>query len=535
LARQGLRTARQLDVVQSEAPSDQAEAFRADYRLVHQLPEQTDAQIADKALQYGSLVSKYRADRARLWRELARLESLRQNSLVAATYRLRAMRLAGEDRFHDISLVKTALEQSGYGREAEVADAMFGGHPDRDERCARLLEEAYQRHRRVQELPYELVDDRRPDGGQRLASVIVSLYDAADKLPMFLRALSLQTILAAGKAEVILVDSGSPGNEYAVFKQMAEELKIPLLYARSAQRETIQSAWNRGIGLSRGKYLSFLGVDEAILPTTLETLARELEADPALDWVQADSIVTNVDAQGQWLSDVMVYDRSGYLQQLVYLETCYLSWVGALYRRDIHERFGYYDASFGAAGDTEFKGRVLPFIKTKHLPQTLGIFWNYPSGQTTCSPRAEIEDLRAWYLHRTLAGVRYAFGGRTRADAEELLYATLRYRKSYCRHWSTDVEYAVNLAQFLKEQRPDAATEAMHAGLADLLGAYRSLDFLAKASPDSLAWSLSRARHVARRVEGEHFRLSGERIRPAYEVFNDNRHEQHANLWWKAA
>ena len=58
----------------------------------------------------------------------------------------------------------------------------------------------------------------------------------------------------------------------------------------------------------------------------------------------------------------MPYDRRKYQQDLVYLETCYLSWVGALYRRSIHDRFGYYDGSFRGAGDTEFKSRILPFI-----------------------------------------------------------------------------------------------------------------------------------------------------------------------------
>lgn len=520
--------------IPTEHAAPQAETSLASYQAIHRLPEQTDAQLASKALEYGELITRIHADRVRLWREIARLESLRQNPLVAATYRLRAIRLAGVDLFHDVPWIAATLEEHGFAREANVADAMFGGHCDGDERCTHLLEQALQAQRRTQDYQYEMIDDRR-GGQQRLASVIVSLYNAADKLPMFLRALNQQTIFASGRAEVILIDSGSPGNECAVFTQLAGELRIPVVYARSAQRETIQSAWNRGIALSRGKYLSFLGVDEAILPTTLETLAQELEADPTLDWVQANSIVTNVDAQGQWLNDVMSYDRTGYRQQLAYLDTCYLSWVGALYRRDIHERFGYYDASFGAAGDTEFKNRVLPFIKTKFLPQTLGVFWNYPSGQTTCSPRAEIEDLRAWYLHRTFAGVRYAFGRRTAAEAEELLYATLRYRKSYCKHSSTDVEYALNLARFLKEQQPGATADSMYNGLADLLGAYRALDFLPKANSHSLAWSTSRAWHVARRVENQHFHLSGERIRPAYQLFNDNRYEQHTQLWSKAA
>ncbi len=206
-----------------------------------------------------------------------------------------------------------------------------------------------------------------------------------------------------------------------------------------------------------------------------------------------------------------------------------------MYRKNIHDRCGYYDPSFGAAGDTEFKNRVLPFIKTKAIPQTLGVFWNYPSGQTTCSPRAEIEDLRAWYLHRTLAGVRYAFGRRDLFEAEDLLYATLRYRKSYCQHWSTDIEYAYNLARFLRERREDSPAEALFDGIANLLGTYRSLDYLPKVAHSSLAWSLSRAFYVAHKISRRHFEISGERVRPAYQVFNDNRHEQHTQLWGKAA
>jgi hypothetical protein len=231
----------------------------------------------------------------------------------------------------------------------------------------------------------------------------------------------------------------------------------------------------------------------------------------------------------------MAYDRQGYRQSLVYLETCYLSWVGALYRKSIHDRCGLYDPSFRAAGDTEFKNRVLPFIKTKALPQTLGVFWNYPSGQTTCSPRAEIEDLRAWYLHRTLAGVRYAFGQRDPGEAEDAFYAALRYRKSYCKHWSTDVEYAHNLALFMKEHAPGVLAPQLSDGLAALLGAYRSLDYLGQVTAKTIPWSLSRAFYVAHQVARQHYDLSGERVRPAYQVFNDNRHEQHTQLWGKAA
>jgi glycosyltransferase involved in cell wall biosynthesis len=519
---------------QSKALQLQAHNFAARYHAIGWLPEANAAQLEAKLHHTAQLVSDLRIDRIRLWREMARLEHLRGNDLVSATYRLRAMRLAGGDRFHDLPSVERTLTEQGFAQEASVARAMFSNSHERDAHCQELLDRALAAHRNPTLQEFELVDDRRQRSDFR-ASVIVSLYDAADKLPLFLETLGLQTLIRAGQVDLVLVDSGSPGDEYQAFRSWADRTQIPAVYARSARRESIQAAWNRGIELARGQYLSFLGVDEAILPQTLETLAGELDSDRSLDWVQANSLVTNVDRGGHWVNDIMVYDRTDYDQPMVYLETCYLSYVGALYRRRIHERFGYYDASFGAAGDTEFKNRVLPFIRSRVIPRTMGVFWNYPSGQTTCSPRAEVEDLRAWYLHRTPAGVRYALRNSDLHVAENLLFSALKYRKSYCRHWSTDIEYAHNLAEFLRAEHPDASATHLFDGVCKLLETYRLLDWLPQISHVSLRGSLEQANRVARQIAEQHRQLSAERIQPVYGVFNDNRHEQHNYVWRTAA
>jgi glycosyltransferase involved in cell wall biosynthesis len=328
--------------------------------------------------------------------------------------------------------------------------------------------------------------------------------------------------------EVILVDSGSPTDEYRVFQELVDSLDMPIIYVRSAKRETIQSAWNRGISLSRSLYLTFLGVDETILPTCLEILSAELDGDPNLDWIQANSLVTSVDEHGTIVSDVMVYDRTDYQQDLVYLETCYLSWVGSLYRRSIHERFGYYDPSFTAAGDTEFKGRILPFIKTKAIAQTLGLFWNYPEERTTQHPRAEIEDLRAWYLHRTVGGIKYAFKNREISEAEQLFYLALGYRKSYVQHSSTDIEYACNMAKFLQTRNLDSPILQSFQCANSLINEYRLLDCL------PLSHKAYNALNVivnVGNIEREHRQIPSSHVKSAYKVFNDNRYEQHSYFW----
>lgn len=477
----------------------------------------------------------YRCDRVRQWREIARLEQLRGNEIIAATYKLRTMRLLGEDLFGDCLFVERILTENGFPREAEVVNAMYGDPAQTAQLCRQILDSALLDNANSQTWEYEFIDDRRQKFTYR-ASIIVSLYNAADKLPLFLKSLQFQTLLQQQDAEIILIDSGSPTDEYKVFQQLASQLNIPLVYARSQQRETIQSAWNRGISLSRAPYLAFLGVDEMIVPDCLDVLVAELDSDSSLDWVIGHSLVTNVDRQGNWVNDVMSYDRRGYQQDLVYLETCYLSWVGALYRRSIHDRFGYYDASFRAAGDTEFKNRILPFIQTKVVDRTLGIFWNYPEERTTQSPLAEIEDIRAWYLHRTLSGIKYAFATRKPEDAEKLLYAALGYRKSYCHHVSTDIEYAYNLSLYLQETKSGTDAINYFGEIQTLFNAYRDLDWMPKLSRTSPGLALWKTWNLVNQVENQHrakWNLqSYSEFQPTYQIFNDNRHEQHAFLWF---
>ena len=358
--------------------------------------------------------------------------------------------------------------------------------------------------------------------------MIVSLYRAAAKLPAFLTALQDQTLFRTRQAEVVFVDSGSPDDEYGALTRTELRLPFPYLYVRTRQRETIQTAWNRGILLARAPYLSFLGADETLTPPALEILAGRLDADPTLDWVQANSVATEVDGRGAFVREIMTYDRSGYTPTHPYLDTTYLSWVGALYRRSIHDRFGYYDGSFGAAGDTEFKNRVLPHLKTCCIPQTLGVFRDYPEERATASPRAEIEDLRAWYLHRTAGGVRYAFDDRDPAEVERLLLLTLNHRKSYTRHVSTDVGYARILADYLRSRDPCSPVLGLADGVADLDDAYRTLDWAETRNLVGRARAVRRARETAARVQAVH-RATSWLPDAAYGTHNDNRREQH---WW---
>ncbi len=493
--------------------------------------EHSNDQLREKlnAIYGGASSPLYRCN---FWMDIARLERELGNDLMAVTYELRVLRLLGADRLGLLPRVIETLNNRGFIGEARVAEAMFRDPLTAEERVYSYLKETYQRNLNLVDKPWETIVDSR-NAILPKVSVIVSLYKAADKLNFFLTALSQQTLVKAGVVEIVLVDSGSPTDEGAVFRDYKARSAINAVYARSADRETIQAAWNRGIRLARAPYLVFLGADETLYPEALEALAGELDANPDVDWVMANSLVTEVEANGEYKNDVMPYRRDGAGKDHVYLETCYLSWVGGMYRKSLHDRFGYYDETFGAAGDTEIKNRILPYINVKFIPRMLGLFINYPDGQTTASPKAEIEDSRAWYAHRTPGGIRYAFEGRPLEEAEKQLCLALGYRKSFCGHMSCDIEYATYLARYIKSRSANSRiADAVLPGLESMLTEMQNLEF-AEANPSRYGSRrmLFRAWRSAAQHQSEHRSALQSVSWPCYNVLNDNRYEQHSWLW----
>jgi glycosyltransferase involved in cell wall biosynthesis len=89
-------------------------------------------------------------------------------------------------------------------------------------------------------------------GTQPLVSAIVSTYNAERFMRGCLADLAAQTI--ADRLEIIVVDTGSPQNEGAVVREFQQHYHN-IVYIRTAQRESLYAAWNRGIQAARGKYI----------------------------------------------------------------------------------------------------------------------------------------------------------------------------------------------------------------------------------------------------------------------------------------
>ena len=500
------------------------------YKTISTLTECGKTNIATKLKNLNDLVPALRFGKSHIYEKMAGLQIVLDKPIIAATYYIRSFRLGGNSKLNAINFATATLDTSNYSAEANATKLLYND----DQKQTGIKEYLENQRKKLFPIPkydedFLYIDDRRSKPSFKI-SIIASLYNAANKLEFFLNNLQRQTMVIKGAAEVILVDSGSPTNEREVFLKLIDSLKIEVIYVRTKSRETIQKAWNRGILLAQGEYLTFLGVDEGITPEALEILSAELDADPSTDWIQSNSLMTDVSKNGTWLNDVMIFERSNFHPFHIYLETCYISWVGALYRKSIHDRFGYYDDTFRAAGDTEFKNRMGPFVKMKTLPITLGIFFNYPEERATHSPTAELEDLRAWYLFRTPEGMEYALQGRDQTFVEQSLLFCLKYRKSYCSHWSTDIELACSVIMYIEKYFPTSKFKSLKDSIFSLRESFKGYDNEEFTSAENMLLK-RRAFNKSRKELQFQLKNLGFDKGSEFHYSNDNRYEQHQSFW----
>lgn len=208
-----------------------------------------------------------------------------------------------------------------------------------------------------------------------LVSVLVSTYNAERLIQGALESLEQQTI--ASRIEIIVIDSGSPQDEKRIVEQFQSRYDN-IRYLRT-ERESVYQAWNRGLQLARGRYLTNANTDDRHRSDALQVLVSELENDADIALVYADSAVT--------FEENMTFDAampSGYhlrpaYNQKIMLTGCHMG-PQPMWRRSIHDELGYFRDDLRSAGDYEFWCRIALRRQLKHVPQTLSLYYENPQG-----------------------------------------------------------------------------------------------------------------------------------------------------------
>ncbi len=214
-----------------------------------------------------------------------------------------------------------------------------------------------------------------------LVSAVVSMYNCERFIEGCLEDLENQTI--ADRLEIITVNSGSQENEKEIVQEFQRKYDN-IVYLETKERETIYKAWNRGIKVARGKYITNANSDDRRRRDAYEIMSSILE-ETDFDLVYPNYKITDnpnetfentTSSQIRKLPD---YDR---------VELLFIPLPGPfpMWRKSIHERFGFFDESYQVAGDFEFWLRISDGCRFFHINECLGLYYRNLSGGELGNP-----------------------------------------------------------------------------------------------------------------------------------------------------
>ena len=204
-----------------------------------------------------------------------------------------------------------------------------------------------------------------------VVSAIVSTYNAEFYLRDCLTDLLRQTI--ADQLEIVVVDSGSQQNERAIVAEFMTRHRN-IVYVRTEQRETVYAAWNRAIKMARGKYFTSANTDDRHRPDAFEVLARTLDQHPQIALVYADCLATRSGSETfENARQVVIFNWLDFNRHHLWQKGCFVG-PQPMWRRELHDEHGCFDASFASAGDYEFWMRIARTAEFLHVKEVLGLY-----------------------------------------------------------------------------------------------------------------------------------------------------------------
>ena len=230
-----------------------------------------------------------------------------------------------------------------------------------------------------------------------LVSAIVSTYNDADLLPGCLDDLENQTI--ADQLEIIVIDSGSQENEAEIIREYQARYDN-IVYLRT-ERESLYDAWNRGVFLARGKYITNANTDDGHRPDALEILADALEGNPQADLAYAHCAWTS--RPNDRFQDSKAY-REVYYPPYDPEKAMFYCLLGPhpVWRRDVFKKIGIFDNRFRAAGDFDFQFRFTAAgLKAVLVPEILSLFYQNPTGLTLEDDTSNNEAIQIYNKYRS--------------------------------------------------------------------------------------------------------------------------------------
>jgi glycosyltransferase involved in cell wall biosynthesis len=192
-------------------------------------------------------------------------------------------------------------------------------------------------------------------------SILVATWNCGPQLGEFLASLAAQRWQ---DWQLLLLDNASSDGSAQVVEYFRSRLDTPERVIWSSQPDCgIYDAWNRGLQLATGEYVSFIGADDVFVDD------HSLGRIAALTVSGADLITAR---NAYYAVDGRLLRHWGFAWQWRRMrQSMTIAHPAMLLRRELFVRFGGFDARFRICGDYEWLLRLPAEIRTVHSSDSI--------------------------------------------------------------------------------------------------------------------------------------------------------------------
>ena len=216
-------------------------------------------------------------------------------------------------------------------------------------------------------------------------SLVTSVYGAEDYIEQLMEDVTRQTIFKE-KCEWVILNANPEGHntEEEVILNYIEKYPNNIVYKRLEKDPGIYDTWNMGIKMATGEFVTNVNCDDRRAPHGLEAQAKMLVANPDVDLVYNDSYITH-EPNIMWEDipqDCQKYDFEQFSKEAMLRGN--LPHNNPMWRRTLHDNFGYFNQHYKSAGDWDMWLRcTFGGVKFKKHPEVLGVYYFNPTGMST--------------------------------------------------------------------------------------------------------------------------------------------------------
>lgn len=193
----------------------------------------------------------------------------------------------------------------------------------------------------------------------KLFSIIIATYNAADTLQKCLNSIRLQK---TEDVELIIVDGESVDATHTIIKDNMDIIDVFV----HEKDKGIYDAWNKGINISNGEWILFLGSDDILCSDTIRNY---------------NEILTKVDTETtDYISGRVIYmDSSGKLYRQVgsawnwsdFSRGMNVAHVASLHNRKLFDEIGLFNLEYKICGDYELLSRKRDSLRTQYMDEVV--------------------------------------------------------------------------------------------------------------------------------------------------------------------